>query len=294
MMDIDLLRSFEAVADAGSVTEAAARLHVSQSALSRRIQQLEHDLGSTLLVRGRHGAELTAIGVDVLAETRVMVERYDRLRREIGERLELARGVVRVGGGATAVSSLLPDAIAAFQAEHPAIRFHVREAGSREIAGAVADRSLELGVVTLPVREPSVATRPLLSDQIVLVARADHPLAERALVRALDLRDQPFVAFETASAVRDVIDRALERAGVEVDVAMELRSVPSMLRMVAATGYLAFVSRTSIGDQEGLSEIPVRGLRITRRLAVASRAGVPLSPAAEAFAESLVSRVRGS
>ena len=293
MVDTDLLRSFVAVADAGSITQAAARLHLSQPALSRRLQQLEAELGVTLLVRGRHGVELTVLGEDVLVETRAIVDRYDRLMRDITDQLRLEAGAVRVGGGATAVSYLLPDAIATFQARHPGVRFQVREAGSREIADAVGDGALELGLVTLPVRVPGLTTRALLIDEIVLVARADSPLAARGSVRAADLRDVPLVAFETASAIRDLVDQALARAGVDVDVVMELRSVPSMLRMVATTGCLAFVSRVSVASEPSLRIVPVRGLRIIRHLAIASRATIPLSTAAAAFADHLEAQMSG-
>ncbi|HEY7812607.1 MAG TPA: LysR family transcriptional regulator, partial [Nakamurella sp.] len=150
-MDLVLLRSLLAVADAGTITGAAERINVSQSALSRRLQQLETDLGAELLVRGRHGIELTAVGRLAVDEGRAIVDRYDRLRESIGLHLDLQQGTVRVGGGATVASFLLPSAIAGFQARHPGIRFHVREAGSREIAADVSAGELDIGIVTRPV-----------------------------------------------------------------------------------------------------------------------------------------------
>src|ERR1700722_12859101 len=100
-MDLVLLRSFIAVAEAGSITDAARHMHVSQSALSRRLQQLEADLRGQLLVRGRHGIELTELGRQVLAEGRGIVARYDLVRTSIAEQQNLQRDIVRVGGGAT-------------------------------------------------------------------------------------------------------------------------------------------------------------------------------------------------
>src|SRR5579872_4828471 len=106
-MDLVLLRSLVAVADAGTITDAAAQMHVSQSALSRRLQQLEADLGAPLLVRGRHGVELTPAGRQAVDDGRVIVSRYDRVRRSIREQQNLEGGTVRVGGGATVTSFLL-------------------------------------------------------------------------------------------------------------------------------------------------------------------------------------------
>src|SRR3954471_23334022 len=107
-MDLTLLRSLLAVAEHGAITEAAAALGVSQSALSRRIDQLEQELGAPLLERLGRGVALTAIGQIALQEGKLLVQRYDRLKTRIVEHLELNAGVVRIGGGATAVGFLLP------------------------------------------------------------------------------------------------------------------------------------------------------------------------------------------
>jgi DNA-binding transcriptional LysR family regulator len=112
-------------------------------------------------------------------------------------------------------------------------------------------------------------------------------------VRLQDLADQPFVAFEAGSALRQIIDAKLRDGGVEVNVVMELRSIPAILRMVATTGNLAFVSRLGVEQPGDVVEIPVQGLRIERHLAVVARRGASLSPAAAAFSESL-QRLHGS
>ncbi|MGB5762276.1 MAG: LysR family transcriptional regulator [Sedimenticolaceae bacterium] len=288
-MDLILLRSFLAVAESGAITAAAERIGITQPALSRRIQQLEDQLGAELLVRGRKGAVLTGMGRLVQSEAQGIVARYDQMLETVSSQQRLEGGTVRIGGGATAVSFILPEAIAAFQAAHPQVRFHMREAGSSEIADDVVAGHLELGVVTLPVRDRELAVTPLTNDSIVLVARQDHPLAQRRRVRIIDLADQAFVAFEAGSALRQIIDSKLRDAGVEVNVVMELRSIPAILRMVSTTGNLAFVSRLGMEQQADVVAVPVQGLRIERRLAVIARRGITLSPAAGAFAKRLQS-----
>ncbi len=281
-MDLVLLRSLLAAADAGTITDAAANIHVSQSALSRRLQQLEADLGATLIVRNRHGIELTDVGRLTVEQGRDIVDRYDQLRRSIVENLGLQRGEVRVGGGATVASFLLPAAIAEFHSRHPGIIFHVKEAGSHEIASDVSGGRLDLGVITLPVSARDLDISELFRDEIVLVGRSDHALSrKRATVRDLD--GQTLVGFEQGTAIRQIIDRSLLGAGVQVEVVMELRSIPSILKMVATTGSLAFVSKLSLAAEPGITPIPIRGLSISRILGLASRRGSPLSAAAEAF-----------
>ncbi|WP_078119470.1 LysR family transcriptional regulator [Thiosocius teredinicola] len=288
-MDLVLLRSFLAVAEIGAITEAAEQIGITQPALSRRLQQLEQHLGVELLVRGRKGATLTEMGRLVQSEALGIVARYEQMRELVSSHQRLEGGTVRIGGGATAVSFILPEAIAEFQAAYPQVRFQMREAGSSEIADDVVAGHLELGVVTLPVRDRELDITMLTDDRIVLVARHDHPLAQRRRVRIVDLADQAFVAFEAGSALRQIIDAKLRDAGVEVNVVMELRSIPAILRMVATTGNLAFVSQLGVEPHGDVVVIPVQGLRIERRLAVIARRGVALSPAASAFTERLKS-----
>ena len=288
-MDLLLLRSLVAVADAGTITEAAERLRVTQPALSRRIHQLEDHFGVALLNRGRNGVSLTAAGDIVVTEARVLITRYDHLREEVAGHERLEGGTVRIGGGATAVAYVLPDAIAAFARDHPAVRFEVKEAGSREVASDVASGHLELGLVTLPVPLRDLQAHPLLEDRVVLVCRRDHPLAR---VRGLDvtqLAGLGVVGFEARSAIRQIIDGALRAAGVEMNVVMELRSVSAIVRMVMTTGNLGFVSRMGVESGSGIRVLNVRGLDIRRELAVIYRRRSALSPAAARF----VDRLRG-
>ena len=286
-MDLTLLRSLVVVADAGSITEAADRLRVTQPALSRRVQQLEEYLGAALLSRGRKGVALTATGEMVVAEARVLVARYDHLRAEVAAHARLEGGTVRVGGGATAVSFVLPPAIAMFQGEHPGVRFQVKEAGSREVVDDVVSGRLELGLVTLPVPQRELDVFPLVEDRIVLVCRRDHPLAALRRLDLSQLAGLGVVGFEAGSAIRQLIDSALRAAGVEMNVVMELRSIPAIVRMVATTGSLGFVSQLGVEEDGEVQALSVRGLDMRRELGLISRRGATLSPAAASFHEVL-------
>lgn len=291
-MDLTLMRSLVAVADAGAITEAAERLGVTQPALSRRIRSLEQHLGVTLLERGRRGVRLTSVGRLVESEARDLLARYERLRTEVAAHVGLAGGTVRLGGGATAVSFVLPSAIAGFQSRHPAVRFVLKEAGSREVESDVAAGRLELGLVTLPVRRDDLIATPLLEDEVVLICRQDHPLARAGRVQALQLAGLGLVGFEAGSAIRHIVDESLRRAGVEMNVVMELRSIAAIVRMVATTGNVAFVSSMGVEAESGVQVVPVDGLAVRRTLALIERRGAVPSPAARAFAGTLLPDAR--
>jgi len=291
-MDLLLIRSLLAVSEHGVITDAARALGLSQSALSRRIAQLEEDLGAELLQRQGRGIVLTELGRVAVQEGRLLVQRYDRLRSLVKRHLELDAGVVRIGGGATAVGFLLPDAIAEFRKLHPGVVFQVREAGSREIEAAVERDELELGVVTAPTRTRELEARSLARDRIVLVASRHHRFARARRVTASELSGQNLVSFEGGTAVRFLIDAALREVGIDVNVVMELRSVAAILQMVVTTRGLAFVSELSVrGIGRGprtVVPIDVEGLQIVRELALIHRQDRPLSPAARAFSQTLM------
>lgn len=283
-MDLVLLRSLLAVADHKAVTAAARALFVTQPALSRRLQQLEEELGATLFVRSRSGVALTEAGRIATEEARVIVDRYGRIKDLIRAQENLTSGIVRVGGGATAVSFLVPRAIAAFQKQYPGVRFEVLEQGSRDVEAAVRDERIDLGIVTLPAHSREFDVRPLARDPIVLVASVSHPLARKKRVDASDLDGLGLVGFQAGSAIRQLIDAELRAAGVTMIVQMELRSIAAILGMVASTQTLAFVSRLGVPARDAdVRVIEVRGLKIQRRLGVLSKLGRPLSAAARTF-----------
>ncbi|MEW8283072.1 MAG: LysR substrate-binding domain-containing protein, partial [Candidatus Thiodiazotropha taylori] len=281
-MDLLLMRSLVAIADTGSITEAADRIGLTQPALSRRLQQLEDYFGAELFSRGRKGVQLTEIGRLVESEARILIARYDHLRDQVRAHQGLEGGTVRIGGGATAVSFLLPKAIATFQGSHPAVKFQLKEAGSNEVAEDVINGRLELGLVTMPVKNRDLKVWPLLTDRIVLVGPKQHPLAKKRRISASALDGISFVGFEADTAVRQIIDATLRDAGVTMNVVMELRSIPAILRMVATTGNLAFVSQLGVDSLEDVAEIEVRDFKVERELAVIARRGSTLSPAAQA------------
>jgi DNA-binding transcriptional LysR family regulator len=288
MSDLTLLKSFLQVAESGAITTAARRLFVTQPALSRRLQQLEAEIGGALLERSRRGVELTEQGRLVQQVGSDLIERWERLRAEVVAVSNLDAGTVRLGGGATAVSFLLPKAIADFQRRHPGVLFQVKEEGSRDVERDVAEERIELGIVTLPVSSDEFDVRRLRTDRIVLVAGAQHRLARKKRITVNSLEGQDLVGFESPSAIRSLIDESLRDVGVSMNVVMELRSIPAILRMVGATQCLAFVSQLGVGDEpEGVRALSVTGLKIQRGLAVIAKRDRPLSPAAASFAKLL-------
>jgi DNA-binding transcriptional LysR family regulator len=210
----------------------------------------------------------------------------------VRELVGLERGSIRVGGGATAITYLLPPVISAVRARHAGLRFYIREAGSSAVGAAVLSGELDLGIVTLPIRLPGsgdLLTIPLVEDELRLIVPARHRLAGRRAFRWADLAGASLVAFEAGTAVREVIDRALDAAGVSMATVMELRSIESIKRMVAAGIGVGFVSRFALGARDGMA---CRDGRLSRELAIVRRRDRVPSAAVAAFERELLRRAR--
>ncbi len=290
-MELTPLRYFLEVARTGHITRAAERLGMSQPALSSAIRKLEDEAGAPLLDRTAKGVELTEAGRVFAEHARESLQAADDGVRAVRELVGLESGLIRIGGGATAVGYLLPPAISAFRAQHPAIRYYIREAGSGAVGEAVLAGELDLGIVTLPVRVPGVGdllTLPLVTDELRLIVPAEHRLADRKNFRWSDLEGEAMVGFEAGSAVREVIDREARAHGAELRVVMELRSIEPMRHMVEAGVGVAFVSRFALQSaDEGLGCLDGK---LTRELAIVRRADRVPSAAVAAF-ERVLGRV---
>ena len=319
-MELTPLRYFRAIAQHGHMTRAARALGVSQPALSAMLKKLEGEVGAELLHRTGRGVELTEAGRVFLQHAEDALRRADAGVQAVRELVGLERGSIRVGGGATATTYLLPPVVGAVRRKHPGLRFYVREAGSNAVAAAVLSGELDLGIVTLPMREglgEELLTIPLVEDELrLIVPKADSPLSTQRTPRKAgkvnseksdsvslsvpsvfsvvkngfrwkDLVGVPVVAFEAGTAVREIVDQASLKHGVALSVVMELRSIESIKQMVAAGIGVGFVSRFALKEGEGLA---CRDGGIGRKLAIVRRRDRVPSTAVQEFERALTRR----
>jgi DNA-binding transcriptional LysR family regulator len=291
--DVELtpLRYFRAIAQAGHMTRAARSLGVSQPALSAMLKKLEAEVGAPLLDRTGRGVELTEAGRVFLVHAEDALRRAEAGVQAVRQLQGLEHGSIRVGGGATVVTYLLPPVVRRLRSEHPGLRFYVRETGSAAVAAAVASGELDLGVVTLPLPRALVAevlATPIVEDELRLIVPPDGSRLPRAGTTApfrwKDLAGVPVVAFEAGTAVRELVDAAARKAGVSLEVVMEVRSIESIKGMVAAGIGVGFVSRFALRPEEGLGPgAPSKESRLSRTLALVRRLDRTPSAAVRAF-----------
>ncbi len=285
-MELAELRVFLTVAGERSFSRAAAKLHRTQPAISQAVRRLEEELGERLIDRSSKDAGVTAAGR--LLQT--YAERLMRLSEEadvaVRELRDLRRGRVLIGANEAGVPPLLP-IMARFRERHPLIQIDVRRVPARQIGTEVAQGSLEFGVLTFQPAERGLLAIPLGIDELVLLTRADHPLAKRRQVTLAELGRQVVIAHNDPSPARERVLRLFERRNTPINIQISLPSLDAIKRAVEmGLGVALLPRRCALGEIASghLVALHVPQLRLARPLRLVYRHG-ELSHAAAAFVE---------
>jgi DNA-binding transcriptional LysR family regulator len=262
MLDLRHLRYFVAVAETEHVGQAAQRLHISQSPLSRQIAQLEQDLGLALFERGRQRIRLTRDGQVFLAEARALLrhaERLENLGRRLGRGEE---GGLCIGYVADAMhTGILPRALRALHNERPGVHIALYNLPAIDQFEGLRQRSLDIALVREPpsTNDPDLLAAPLLEDPLFLALPAGHPLADQVSVTPKDLDGQPWIAVENAQdpAWRDTFVASCTAAGFTPDIRLDAAEPLTALGLVASGLGLALVQKSMA---RATTEIAVREL----------------------------------
>ncbi|QIS15867.1 LysR family transcriptional regulator [Nocardia arthritidis] len=189
------LRVVREAAATGSFSTAAEHLGYTQSAVSRQIALMERAAGKPLFERQARGVRPTEAGRILVRHADAVLGELDTARQDLSDLESLAPVRIRVGGFSTAMSALLPRAIATLVARHPAARVPLREGLSPRLLTAVAAGRLDLAVVPTPAEIPDgVVVEHLLDDPLLVAVAPDHPLADQLGVTPDRLRDQRWIA----------------------------------------------------------------------------------------------------
>src|SRR5512143_256692 len=218
-MDFRQLEMFGAVAEEGTFTRAAERLHVSQSAISRQVKLLEEELGGSLLHRGPKRVALTQPGELLLK----MVHRVQRDMTEVVAQISdthtLHRGSLSVAGGMTVCLYILPRLLKKFRSLYPQVDLRVASGASENIQRQLRSAELDLALLTLPIVARDLEVIPVLKEEMVVVTAPGHPLSRERTVEPKALGRYPLILYETGSNSRKVLDQFFLEEEVPVEVA---------------------------------------------------------------------------
>lgn len=286
-MELRHLDTLLAIEQEGSFTAAADALHTVQSNVSDMIRQLEDELGVSLLVRGRRGAEPTEFGRVVIERARRIRAELDALQQDLSMIRGLETGRATLGVVGTISRRIVPGVVADLRQRARGVQLRVTEGASERLASEVAERELAQAVVTEPVTDPRLVVEHLLEEPMVAVVPVDAPLPD-APIALRDLRGVRMVLPPRGNPLRNEIDLALHAARVEVDVVVEIEGVRLIADLVAAgEGVTIMPSMAVPVDEPRLRAVPISDMP-PRRLALVTARNSQLTLADEAVRESVV------
>ena len=270
-LNLDYLHSFLVVIESGSFSAAAERLHLSQPAVSLQVRQLEKSLKAPLIERIGRTAKPTSAGAALLAHAGQLNAAVDLAVDAVARQASGAAGRIRLGTGATACIFLLPPILRELRTALPALEITVTTGNTTEIAKAVEDNVIDIGLVTMPVSGRSFEIIPVLKEEFVLIAPRDMPLPAR--ITPAVLATKPLVLFEPGGNTRRIADQWLTRGGVSLKPLMSLGSVEAIKEMVRAGLGCAILPGMAVSAAAKPRDLIVRSLspRLYRRLAVVVR-----------------------
>ncbi|WP_420347218.1 LysR family transcriptional regulator [Pelagibius sp.] len=275
-MDLRALQSFVVLSETLNFHAAAERLHVTQPALTTRVQRLERDLGLLLFERSRRAVALTPEGARLLPQVR-------RLLREAAETEKLARaiaagatGSLRIGYTPVSFFSYPPDLIRAFSRRHPEVGLQLFEMLSHDVEEALLRRDLDLGFLHPPLVNPGLTSQRLRAEPFIAVLPKDHALAARKRLRLADLALEDFIMVrrEIGPAIYDQMIAHCRDAGFAPRIREEASTSLSVVALVSAgLGVGLVIEPMARLRRPGVCYRPLAGARPSLPFALARRAG---------------------
>lgn len=231
-MDLRQLEIIRAIADTGSFTAAGHKLHVSQSAISRQILLLEEQLGEPVFLRIGRRIRITPAGEALLQLSHRVFQDLNDTVAGIGDSRESLHGTLRLGGGMTVCLYVFPALLTELRRTHPRLEPKVSAVSGERSVAQLRAGTLDLALLTLPIADADLVSVPLLTEELLVVADAKHPLARKKKVTPQDLDRLPFVLFEPGSNTRRAVDEFFLTERLSPRIVMETENVEIIKAMV--------------------------------------------------------------
>jgi DNA-binding transcriptional LysR family regulator len=232
-MEHRLLKTFKAVAESGSFTNAASRIHLTQAAVSVHIKQLEEEIGTPLFLRVNKKLFLTDAGRLLLAHTANILRAYDVAQTDLAAITQASRARLHLGVSSTAFTlNPLPEILSEIKRKHTLLDLSVVGGTSEWIIEQILLNKMDAGVVSLPVEASDITTEMLKSDKLVAVMSPQHKFASSRVITAEQLAAEPLILGEKGGNTRRLIDLFFEKSGLSPVIVMELQRTEAIIKMV--------------------------------------------------------------
>lgn len=285
LRQLDIL---DAVARCGSFSRASAELHLTQPAVSMQIKQLESTLGLPLFEHIGKSIHLTAAGKETLETCRAIGRELTNLEHTLASLQGLKGGTLTVSVVSTA-SYFTAKLIALFRQAHPDVRISLNAVNRETLLRQLAENSIDLALMGRPPEDQDLQAQPFIDNPLVVIAASNHPLAKNRNIPLARLAEEPFVGREPGSGTRSAVEQFFESKGLKLKVAMEMNKNEAIKQAVEAGLGVGVVSQHGELATRHLRVLDVQGFPLRRQWYLVQRQGKRLSPAAQAFAQFVLS-----
>ena len=288
-MELNELRVFLTVSSERSFSRAAIRLHRTQPAVSQAVRRLETSVGELLFDRATKDASLTDAGRLLRDYAERLLCLSEEAEAAVRDLRDLRRGRVLLGANEASVHAVLP-LVARFRDAHPMVHVDVRRVRAREIGAAVAQGTLDFGVLTFQPVESGLDTLVLGQDELVMLVHPSHPLAGVSEVTLAECARQTVIAHNDPSHVRDRVLRLFEQHHIPANILVSLPSLEGIKRAVAMQMGVALLPRRCAEPEISRGELvalAVPEIDLRREVRLVFRKAGERSHAARAFLQKL-------
>jgi len=288
-MKLSQLRNFVAVVEAGTVRQASRNLNLSQSSVSKSLQQLEGELGAEILQRGARGVTPTAAGKALLSRAKAIEAELRHARNDVQTIRGAEAGEIRVSASPTVAMGLLPRAIVAFKRSRPRVTFSISEEVYPDMLPAIRAGELDLAICLVPARprEESLSFVSLVKDHVVPAVRAGHPLIGARRLMLADLLDLDWIIYGRSRTGLDVFEQTFASNHLALPHStIQCTSFACALALVENGDYVTLVpSQLFLGGHppHSIALLPLDSPMHPWQVAVISRAKHELSAVCLAF-----------
>lgn len=284
-IDFDGIQAFVVIAELGGFNKAADQLHITQTALTRRIQKLESYLGLKLIDRTTRHVELTAVGREFLPQARAIVGEMTSAISHLKDMSLHAKGSFSLACIPSLTVSMVPKLIQQYANAYPDNRIRILDATSSEVRKAVLNHQAEIGLALQGEKHPDLIETSLFDDPLVFICQDTHPLRSKKLLTWSDMRDADLIVVSSLTSTRVLMDYQLAKHGIHLNGNYEVRHHATAINLVAAGVGCAILPSSTLNDGERphIHKIPLKDPAVKRKVTLLRHKNTSLSPAAEAF-----------
>jgi DNA-binding transcriptional LysR family regulator len=292
MRHLKLLQQISEIAKAGSIRQAAEKMNITASAMNRKIQDLEYELGAPIFERRPRGVKLTAAGEMFVRYARSQIADAERLSSQVEDLRGMRRGPVKIACSQALAHDFLPSQIGAFRKDNPRLVFDLKVMDHDAAINALIDYDVDLAVVYRATIRPAVRILTSVPQRLVAIMRTDHPLASKPTLRLSDCVGHTLALPDASLGGRQVLDQVIAKRDLRFDVMAESNSFEMLRGLVLRCGMISF--QIEIGASTEAFGGDLVGRAIDERdvprsdLVLCQLRGRILSVAAATFADRLV------